>query len=397
MLVLVCNVGSTSLKYKLYEMPSEAVLCESRIERVGSRGKGIFHYKNLITGTAVFKEGVDVPGYREGIELFISSMTSAECGVVASIDEVAAVGFKTVLSKGYYQVHELNDAVLEGMREYLCVAPAHNAHYLEAIETFKELLPHKTLIGVFETAFHTTMPAEAYIYSTPYEWFEKYEIRRMGYHGASHRYIAETIGSMSATHRLISCHLGGSGSLCAIKDGRSVDTSFGLSLQTGIPHANRVGDIDPYILVYLMKKEGLTLDEVLAELNTQSGLLGISGISNDMREVEQAALAGNERAELVLKIYCRDIVKYIGAYTALLGGLDYLVFTGGIGENSKLVRKRILGAIAHMGIEIDEEKNEQLQGFGEITTEDSRVKAFVIPANEELGIARSVYRELAQS
>ena len=391
MKILVSNVGSTSLKFKLFDFPQETVLCEAKVERVGSVTDAIYSYKNLQSGYAVKQEGCSVPDYSSGIRLFLSSMTG-ENGVLTDVGEIGAVGFKTVLAKGYYGVHELTDAVLDAMRDYLFVAPAHNAPYLEAIAQFRSLMPQAKLIGVFETAFHVTIPQERRMYSIPYEWYEKYGIMRMGYHGASHGYVAE----QANVPRLISCHLGGSCSVCAIENGKSVDSSFGFSLQTGIPHANRIGDVDPYVIPFLMN-EGMTMDEILGGMAKNGGLLGISGVSNDLRKVQLAAQDGNERAALALKVFAVSIVRHIGSYYAELGGLDKLVFTGGIGENSSEMREMICGGLSHMGIMLDAERNRAVHGSGIISTDSSPVTVEVIAANEELGVARRSFAYITRS
>ena len=275
------------------------------------------------------------------------------------------------------------------MRDYLFIAPVHNAAYLEAIGQFNNLLPDVPKIGVFETAFHREIPLERALYSIPYEWYEKYGIRKMGYHGASHGYIAQQAAKLGRAERVISCHLGGSCSICAILDGKSVDNSFGFSLQTGVMHANRAGDIDPYIVPFLMSK-GMELDDILHGLSKNGGLLGVSGVSNDLREVSAAAADGNARAELAINMFVCSIVRFIGAYYAELGGLDQLVFTGGIGENSDLVRSRVCAQIRHLGVELDEEKNSGCRE-GTISSAASAVRVSVIPANEELGVARQTY------
>ena len=385
MKILVSNVGSTSLKFKLYDMPSEAVLCEAKVERVGSDHDAIYSYKDANRDEK--REGCSVPGYTEGIRLFLTDM-SGVCGE----DEIDAVGFKTVLAKGYYGIHELTDEVIAAMREYLFVAPAHNGPYLEAIGCFREIMPGARLVGVFETAFHTTIPPERTLYSLPYEWYERYGIKRMGYHGASHSYVADTLKSRyGSTGRSVSCHLVGSCSMCALEDGLSVDTSFGFSLQTGVMHANRAGDIDSYIVPYLLN-EGISMDEILYGLSKNGGLLGVSGVSNDLRMVQAAADEGNERAKLAVDMFVNQIVKYAGAFTAELGGLDNLVFTGGIGENSVTVRERVCSALSFLGLELDSSANNAPNsGVREISSPNSRVRALVIPANEELGIARRSY------
>lgn len=391
MKVLVCNAGSTSLKFKLYDMPGDRVLAEGKVERVG-RTDAIFHYTNCLAGCRVQLEGQSILSYAQGIQRYLDCLTDGESGVIARVSDIERVGFKTVLAKGFYGIHELTEEVLQAMEEYLVVAPAHNGPYLEAIRQIRQVLPRVKLVGVFETAFHTTIPEARRVFGIPYEWYEKYGIRRMGYHGASHGYIADVLGEQcGGTGRAISCHLGGSGSLCAIQDGISVDNSFGFSLQTGLIHANRIGDTDAYVIPYLLA-QGLSIDEITRGMDKQGGLLGISGVSNDLREVQIAAEGGNERAQLAIDTYCAGIIHYVGAYYAELGGLDHLVFTGGIGENSCLVREKVCEAVAHFGITLDGEKNAQRSAQARIISADgSRVKVWVIPANEELGIARRTF------
>ena len=396
MLVLVCNVGSTSLKYKLFDMPSPTILVEAKIERVGSLGNGIYSYKNYCNGAETGGSHLDVATYTDGINIFLKDLTSKDLGAIVSVDEVQAIGFKTVTAKGYLGVHELTEDVLAGMEEYVEVAPVHTLSYLEAIRKFKMILPDTLMVGVFETDFHRTIPQSARMYGLPYEWYEKFGIQRLGFHGASHGYIASQVAQIAGpTYKLISCHLGGSSSLCAIKDGKSVETSFGFSLQSGLPHANRVGDLDAYALVYLMKK-GYSLDEVLNGLYKQGGLFGISGVSNDLRDIEAAAKEGNERAQLAIDFLVHEIVKYIGAYIASLGGLDYLVFTAGIGENSVMLREKVCKSLAHMGIVIDDEKNKAGEKQRKISKDDSPVVVYVIPTNEEVGIARRIYEQFSK-
>ena len=387
MKVLAANVGSTSLKFKLFEMPEEAALCEAKIERVGSRDKAIFAYGSLVTGKHYRLEGQCIPDYTTGIRMFLEALVSGEYGVIKSVGEIDRIGFKTVLSKGFYGVHELTDAVMDGMRDYLFIAPVHNAAYLEAIGQFNNLLPDVPKIGVFETAFHTTIPIERRIYGVPYEWYEKYGLMRMGYHGASHGYIAQESCAYGKAGRVISCHLGGSCSVCAIQDGRSVDTSFGFSLQSGLIHANRTGDADPYMIPFL-KSEGLSAEEIEDGLSKHGGLLGISGVSNDMRDLQSAAESGNERARLAVDAFVSGIIKQIGAFYAELGGLDQLVFTGGIGEHSAFVRNAVCSQLRHLGIELDEEKNSASEAVGVVSAAGSAVLVTVVPANEELGVAR---------
>lgn len=393
MKILVCNAGSTSLKYKLFEMPQALELAEGRMERVGG-GDAIYTYRRGAFERR--REDLSIPSYSAGIGMFLRDLLCGETGALGAIGELDAVSFKTVTARGYHGIHEITGEVMQGMREYLPVAPVHNACYLEAIEVFRELLPETLLVGVFETAFHATIPLERRLYAVPYEWYEAYGIERLGFHGASHGYIADEITRLAGPHyRLISCHLGGSGSICAVLDGKSVDTSFGFSLQTGIPHANRVGDLDAFVLPFLVEK-GMRLEEVLRELNRNGGLLGISGVSNDLRFIEEEAARGNARAKLAIGVFCNSIVKYIGAFFAELGGLDHLVFTGGIGENSVAVRETVCNQLGALGVSISEERNRAGEKRRVVSDGESRVQVHVIPANEELGLARKTY-EFAQA
>ena len=336
--ILVCNAGSTSLKMRLYSMPEEEMLIEKKLERVKNYEAGIREFLQLIDG----KYTVD------------------------------AVGFKTVLSKDHYGVHRIDDGVIQGMKEYMVVAPAHNSFYLEAIETFQKVMPLVPMVGVFETAFHQTMKPEAFLYSVPYEWYEKYGVRKYGYHGASHSYVASVLTKeLGEKYKAVSCHLGGSSSLTALVDGKSVDTSFGMSLQCGVPQNNRCGSFDPYLIFFMMKYAGMSADEIEMQLRTQSGLLGVSGVSNDMRDLKEDALK-NERSRLAIDMYIREVTGYIGRFAAIMGGLDAVAFTGGTGEKSDLVRSRVMKNLEFLG----------------------DVKVFVIPANEELGVARETYKNI---
>ncbi|MBQ8506004.1 MAG: acetate/propionate family kinase [Clostridia bacterium] len=385
MKILICNAGSTSLKFKLWKMPEFEVLATSYVEKVGSVD-AIFSYGS--GAGKVRREGLNIPDYTSGIRMFLDELSVSELKAIDSLDEIAAVGYKTVLSKDHYGVHELTEDVLEGMRAYFTVAPAHNGPYLEAISVFKKLLPEVKQVGVFETAFHQTIPMERRVFPIPYEWTEKYGILRMGYHGASHGYIAEKLKDY---RRVVSCHLGGSTSLCAILDGKSQDNSFGFSLQMGVPHASRTGDVDVYIVPYLLEK-GLSIEEIYHGLGKNGGLKGISGTSGDMRDIEAAIEAGSERAELALKVYATHILRYIGAYSMEIGGLDAVAFTGGIGENCVRLRRMVLEGMAHLGLKIDAESNERGSGERRLTSDDSAVAAFVIPANEEYMVVRETFK-----
>ena len=397
MKILVSNVGSTSLKFKLFDMKNECLLCEAKVERVGNPTDAIYSYKNHVKNYSIYNEKQSVSDYTKGIGLFLDSVTDTSDGVISDIAEISSIGFKTVLAKGYYGVHPLNDEVLKGMKEYLFIAPVHNQAYLDAIDVFRKLLPETLMIGVFETAFHKTIPIERKIYSIPYEWYERYGIARLGFHGASHSYIAEAIVVRTGkAGKIISCHLGGSSSICAIDEGRSVDCSFGFSPQSGVPHANRVGDIDSYLIPFLLN-EGFSLDEILEGLSKKAGLLGISGVSNDLRDIEKATAEGNERAKLAINVLVQNIIRYIGSFYAELGGLDHLVFTGGIGENSAMIRTQVCSRLSHLGIMLDKDKNLNTVGECRISQEQSSIDVWAIPANEEIGIARLTYKYLKEN
>lgn len=390
MKVLVCNAGSTSLKFKLYEMPECDLLATGKVERVGSANDAIFGYCNSGTGYQEEAAGRNIPDYRAGIQRFLTCLTQREGAVLANISEIERVGYKSVLSKGHYGVHEIDEEVMQGMRDFLALAPVHNSAYLSAIQTVQEALPQARHVGVFETAFHRQIPLERKLYGVPYEWYETYGVQRLGYHGASHGYIADVLNGEKSEYAAISCHLGGSASICAILNGKSVDTSFGMSLETGLIHANRVGDMDP-TMIHFLKQEGLSEQEILEGCQKKGGLLGISGVSNDLRYVEEAADAGNERARLAIDVFVTGIVHYIGAFYLDLGRLDDLVFTAGIGEHSARIRRLVCEKLAPIGVKLDTEKNESCSGEGIISAEDSAVCVRVIPTNEELGIARRTY------
>lgn len=390
MMVLVCNAGSTSLKFKLYDMPAADLLATGRVERVGSAVDAVFGCENCKTGLKTEEAGQNVPDYKTGIEKFLAFLTGGESPVIENIADISRVGYKAVLSKDHYGVHEIDAGVLQGMRDLLPLAPVHNSAYLAAIETMRGVLPGARHVGVFETAFHKDIPMERRLYGVPYEWHEKYGVQRMGYHGASHGYIADVLNAEKAEYAAISCHLGGSCSVCAILNGKSVDTSFGMSLETGVIHANRVGDMDP-TMIHFLKEAGLTEQEILDGCQKKGGLFGISGISGDLRYVQKAAQAGNARAQMAIDVFVTGIVHYIGAFYLDLGRLDDLVFTAGIGEHSASIREMVCGRLAPLGVKLDRQKNEACRGGGIISAGDSAVCVRVIPANEELGVARRTY------
>ena len=388
MKVLVCNVGSTSLKFKLYDMPESKVLAQCGIERVGSVQDAIFKYRNFVNGQSAAMEEVDIPDYESGIRMFLDHLTDTNFGVISSVTQIERVGYKATLSKGHFGIHELDEEVLKGMEDWISLAPLHTRAYLDAIAVMRTFLPSARFIGCFETAFHRDIPLERKIFGVPYEWYEKYGVQRLGYHGASHGYIADVLGEKGKEYKAISCHLGGSCSICAIENGKSVDTSFGMSLESGLIHANRVGDMDTS-MSYFLRSEGLCDEEILQGLQKKGGLLGISGVSNDLRYVIEAADQGNERAKLAADVFITGIVHYIGAFAMDLGRLDYLVFTAGIGEHSAYIRSRVCEKLGLLGVKLDESAN--AANASEISAADSAVRVLVIPTDEELGIARRTF------
>ena len=393
--ILICNVGSTSLKYQLFDFSrGERVLASGGAERVGSPA-GRFYAKNLLTGEEL-SEAAAFPTHREAIERMLAQLIPA---VLPSLAELGCVGFKVVHARGVSGVQYLTEDVLSKMAAFNSVAPAHNPPYIAAIRQFRALLPDTPLIGSFETGFHQTIPPEAALYSIPIEISRKYDIHRYGFHGASHEFMSTWVAeAMERTDlKLVSCHLGGSGSICAVKNGKSVDTSMGLSLQCGIMNNNRCGDIDPYIIFYLAEEAGMTLAEIKDMLQTKSGFYGMSGgISNDLRDIEQAAEDGNDDAANAIAAYTYSIRKYIGAYAAAMGGLDAIVFGGGIGRNSAAVRALSLAGLGFLGVRLDGEKNRHAFGGRDISMDGSPVRVFVLDTDEEIVVARKAAALLAQ-
>ena len=390
MKILICNAGSTSLKFKLYEMPQADVLAQCKIERVGSKDDALFYYINNQNNQELRKDKQIIPDYLTGIRMFIECLSMGSAAAISAIGEVERVGYKATLSKGYFGIHEITDDVLRGMKDWLSLAKLHNTAYLETMQVMRELLPDAVFVGAFETALHRDIPLERKLYGLPYEWYEKYGLQRLGYHSASHGYIADVLNRDCGEYKAISCHLGGSCSVCALENGKSVNTSFGMSLQSGVLHANRVGDMDGDLFMFL-KNEGLSEEEIIDGMMNNSGLYGISGVSGDLRYVEEAAAQGNVRAKLAIDMFVESIVKYIGAFYLDLNGLNYLVFTGGIGENSSLIRKLVCDKLKILGVELDSEKNRVMGEFGVLSTDNSDVKVMAIPTDEELGIARRTY------
>ena len=390
MKIFVINCGSSSLKYKLFDMRDEDVLAEGIIERIGIENS--FLKYETKEGTDIKIEH-DIPTHKEGIELLIETLLSDEHGVLEDMDEIKAVGHR-VAHGGEKFAHStlIDDEVMKEIEDISDLAPLHNPANLMGIEVCKELMPETSQVAVFDTAFHQTMPEEAYTYALPYEYYEKYGVRRYGFHGTSHGYVANRAAEMMDEDindlKIVTCHLGNGASIAAVKNGESIDTSMGFTPLEGLVMGTRCGDIDPAIVPFIMDKEDMTTSEIDSVLNKESGLYGVSGVSSDMRDIEGAADEGNNQAQVALDIFNYRVKKYIGSYSAAMGGVDAVVFTAGIGENAIETREEILAGLEYMGIKIDKNANDIRGKEQIITTSDSTVKAMVIPTNEELVIAK---------
>lgn len=390
MKVLVINCGSSSLKYQLIDMDGEKVLVKGLVERIGIEGSRIKHEK---TGADAVIIEEPMKDHNKAIELVIKALTDSSHGVVKSMDEISAVGHRVVHGgESFNKSAVINDEVMKGIKDCIDLAPLHNPANIMGIEACKAIMPKTPMVAVFDTAFHQTMPAENYIYALPYEYYSKYKIRRYGFHGTSHMYVSQraaaVMGKPAESLRIVTCHLGNGASLAAVKAGKCVDTSMGLTPLEGLAMGTRSGDLDPAILPFIMNKEKISADEMASILNKKSGVLGISGVSSDFRDIEKAASEGNDRAALSLDIFCNRVRKYIASYAAQMGGVDGIVFTAGIGENSIELREKICKGLEFLGIEIDCEKNKTRGKEAVVNKDSSKVKILVIPTNEELMIAR---------
>ena len=387
--VLVINCGSSSLKFQLINSESEAVLAKGLCERIGIDGR--LTYQPAGGEKNVSEKAM--PTHTEAIQFVIDALTDADTGVVKSLDEIGAVGHRVVhggekFAKSVVVTPEVKAAIAE------CndLAPLHNPANLIGIEACESLMPGTPQVVVFDTAFHQTMPEKAYMYGLPYEYYEKYKVRRYGFHGTSHSFVskrvAEIVGKPYNATKTIVCHLGNGASISAVLNGESVDTSMGLTPLEGLVMGTRSGDIDPAIMEFIAKKENLDIAGIMNVLNKKSGVEGVSGVSSDFRDLEAAAKAGNKRAELAIDVFAYRVAKYVGAYTAAMNGVDNIVFTAGIGENCALVRTKVCSYLGYLGITIDEEANGKRGEEIVISTPDSKVKVLVVPTNEELAIAR---------
>lgn len=394
MKVLIVNAGSSSLKYQLIDMKDESVLAKGNVERIGIDDPVLNHEP---TGLDKVSIPGDIKDHTKAMKLVIDTLIHPDYGVIDSMDEIVAVGHR-VLHGGDKILESVvvDDEVKAVIRENFELGPLHNPANLMGIEACEEVMPNTPMVAVFDTAFHQTMPPEAYTYAIPYEDYEKYAIRRYGFHGTSHRYVSrrlfKLLGISGEGTRVVTCHLGNGSSIAAIKDGACIDTSMGLTPLEGLPMGTRCGSIDPAIITCLMEKKGLSAQEMSVYMNKKSGVLGLSGVSSDFRDLEAAANDGNERARLALDVFSYSVKKYVGAYAAAMDGVDYIIFTAGIGENTPSVRENICSGLKYLGVEISKEENaKRAAGKGEegrISTDKSKVGVYIIPTNEELMIAR---------
>ena len=389
MKILVVNCGSSSLKYQLIDMETEDVMAKGYLERIGIPGSFLTHR----VGEEKYKIEKDIKTHAEGMELVVEQLLHKDYGVISDLSEIDAIGHRIVHGGEKFTKSVLiDDDVIKGIEDAIQFAPLHNPAHLQGIKACIEKLPGKPNVVVFDTAFHQTMPEKAYMYAIPYEYYDKYKIRKYGAHGTSHKFVSQRVAELMNKPiedlKIISCHLGQGASLCAVCDGKSIDTSMGLTPLAGVPMGSRSGDVDPSVVTFLMEKENITPSEMNNLLNKKSGKLGLSGISSDDRDIEDAIKQGNRRAKLAIDNFVYQVVGYIGRFAAQMKGVDVITFEAGIGENGIDVRKEICDYLGFLGVKIDEEKNNCRGKEVEISTPDSNVKVYIVPPNEELMIAR---------
>lgn len=387
--VLVINCGSSSLKYQVINSDSEEVLAKGICERIGIDGRLVYQPEGgekEITETAM-------PTHTEAVRMVLDAIVNPKTGVLKSLQEIDAVGHRLVHGgEKFASSTVITEEVIQAVEEVSELAPLHNPANLIGVRACQEVLPNVPMVGVFDTAFHQTMPEEAYMYGIPYEYYEKYKVRKYGFHGTSHSYVskraAELLNQPYESLKTIVCHLGNGASICAVKNGKSIDTSMGLSPLEGLIMGTRSGDIDPSAVEYIAKKENLDMEGIMRVLNKESGVYGLSGLSSDFRDLEKAAEEGDERADMARRVFSYRAAKYIGAYVAALGGVDVICFTAGLGENDGDIRTKICSYLGYLGIELDKEANKKRSVEIMLSTPDSKVKVMMIPTNEELAICR---------
>jgi acetate kinase len=394
MKILVINSGSSSLKYQLIDMKNETVLAKGLCDRIGIDNSFLKHTKNQNDTVVIDKE---LRNHKDAIKEVINALIDKKIGVLSDISEISAVGHRVV--HGGEKFHNsviIDDEVKEAIKDCIELAPLHNPANITGIEACKALMPDVPMVAVFDTAFHQTMPKHAFLYALPYDVYEKYGVRKYGFHGTSHKYVAERAATLLnrplEEMKLITCHLGNGASVCAVKYGKSVETSMGFTPLAGLAMGTRSGSIDPAVISFLMDKEKMSIKEIDEYLNKKSGVLGISGVSSDFRDLHAAANDGNGRAKLSIEIFCYGVKKYIGEYAAVMGGVDAVIFTAGVGENDPAVRKYITEDLDFLGISIDDKKNNIRGKEADISASDAKVKTLVIPTNEELAIARETLK-----
>lgn len=388
--VLVINCGSSSLKYQVINSDTEQVLAKGLCERIGIDGRLVY------TPAGGEKEisNLDMPTHKQAIQYVIDALTNEKTGVIKSLDEIGAVGHRLVHGGEKFACATLiTEEVIKAVEECSDLAPLHNPANLIGVRACQELMPNTPMAGVFDTAFHQTMPLEAYMYGIPYEYYEKYKIRKYGFHGTSHSFVskrmAQLLGKPIEDLKIIVCHLGNGSSVCAVDGGKSVDTSMGLSPLEGLIMGTRSGDIDPSVMEFICKKENMDINGIMEVLNKKSGVQGLSGVSSDFRDLQAGAAEGNQRCEMAVDVFCYRVLKYIGAYVAAMNGVDAIAFTAGLGENDEIVRRKIVSRLGYLGIKLDEEVNDNGRGKEiAISTPDSKVPVWIVPTNEELAIAR---------
>lgn len=392
MKIISINAGSSSLKFKLFDMTTETVIASGLFERIGIDGS----FYTIKFNNESLKEEIALPNHTEAIRILMDKLMALD--IISSLDEIKGIGHRAVTGGEKYNDSVLiTDDVIQTIEELKDFAPIHNPQAAKVMRSFKEVLPDTPMVAVFDTTFHQTMEKEHYLYPVPYSWYENYKVRKYGAHGTSYRFVSEEIEKQLGRKDIksIICHIGSGASISAVKNGKCVDTSMGFTPITGIMMATRSGDVDPSIITYIMEKEGKNALEVINDLNNNSGLLGVSGVSPDTRDIEQGIREGNERCKLALDMYIQKIVDYIAKYYVLLEGADVIAFTAGVGENNPAIRKSIIEKLSCLGIKVDEERNSIKAEIGKISSDDSSTLVYVIPTNEELVIARDTLRLVA--
>jgi len=393
MRILVINAGSSSLKYQLFRMEDHAVLAKGLCERIGLDGR----VAHTAAGHEKHQQDIPMADHAAALRVVVDLLTGEGTGVIGSMDEINAVGHRVVHGGEFFNQSVLVDkTVIKAIEDCIPLAPLHNPPNLTGIRACAEIMGDIPQVAVFDTAFHQSMPKKAYLYALPYVYYKRLKVRRYGFHGTSHRYVAartaQLLGKPLTELKIVTCHMGNGSSLAAVKNGRSIDTSMGFTPLEGVPMGTRSGSIDPAIIQFIMQKDGISIDEASAILNKKSGVLGISGVSSDFRDLHAAADQGNAQAQYALEVFAYDVKKYIGSYAAAMGGCDALAFTAGIGENNRVMRDWIASGLEYMGLTLDKERNESVQGEGEISAPGSPGKIWVVPTDEELVIAQDTER-----